>query len=506
MNAARLALDSMDEYGEFTAIHFEGTSHSNVEQNAFAGRLASLLQQHGVKPGDRVVVQMPNSREVLAVFQAIWKTGAVIVPVTPQLGVREAGYIVENSEAEIVLTLPGFAERAAGATKGIPRLRHLFVIGETSFEGTEDVRAEVAAAEPIETLCDRADDDMAMLLYTSGTTGRPKGVMLSHGNLVSNHRAVAKLERLAPRSSTLLVLPLSHSFGVLMMNLTYIFGASAAILKKFDPERVVQTIEEFRVNRFGMVPTMLTGLINCPEREHYDVSSLESINSGGAILPNEVRLEFERLYDCRVLEGYGLSESAPTATGYHNDDVYRPGSVGPAIPGVTVTIQDPEGNAMPTGEQGEICIQGPNVMKGYWKDGEGTREALRGGWLHSGDVGYMDGDGYVFITDRMKDLIIKGGENISPREIEEAIHEHPAVAETAVIGMPDAHYGETIWAVVTPKHSQTISEKDIVEHAARYVTKFKLPSKVVVMKELPKNSTGKISKKDLRDQLMEADK
>jgi len=491
MNAAQLALDSIDTYGEFTAIHCEGLSFSNLEQNDYAGRLARVLLDRGVRQGDRVVVQMPNSRDVLAAFQAIWKIGAVIVPVTPQLGVREVGHIISHSESKVAMTLPVFASRLEEATAQNTDFSRLLVIGECDSPRATCIDEGAPSVESVTTLEDCGDDEMAMLLYTSGTTGQPKGVMLTHANLVSNHKAVGALDRLSPRSSTLLALPLSHSFGVLMMNLNYIFGVTASIHKKFDVRELMEAIQDLKISRFGVVPTMLTGFIDFEDREAYDYSSLESINSGGAILPNEVRVEFERLYDCRVIEGYGMSESAPTATGYHHEDTYRPGSVGKAIPGVTVTVVDESGDELPSGEQGEICIQGPNVMKGYWKDEAATAEALRGGRLHSGDVGYLDEDGYLFITDRMKDLIIKGGENISPREIEEALHEHDAVAEVAVIGVRDPVYGENICAVVALKPGAEATEEEIIEHAAKYVTKFKLPVRVLFVDALPKNATGK---------------
>ncbi len=325
--------------------------------------------------------------------------------------------------------------------------------------------------------------------------------MLSHKSILVNHRAVASMGRLKERSQTVLMLPLSHSFGVLMMNVCYLTGCTATILPRFDPRQVLETIHTRRVTRFPAVPTMLVHLINFADRGKYDTSCLESVNSGGAILSNEVRVQFERLYNCKVLDGYGLSECSPTASAYFFHETTRPGSIGRPIPGVEITIQDAEARELPTGEAGEICIRGPNVMQGYWKNPEATRETLRGGWLHSGDVGYFDADGYLYLTDRIKDLIIKGGENISPREIEDALYTHPAVAENVVVGVPDPVYGENIVAVVAFKPGQSATEDELRQHAAAQVTKFKLPARWVFADVLPRTPNNKIDRKNLRQEL-----
>lgn len=503
MNAARLALDSLDKFGEYDAFHFEGRVWTSTQHSAYAARLAAVLRDRGVKPGDPVLVLMPNCPEVLASFQAIWRIGAVIVPITPQWGEAELAYVLEHSEARAILTVPELGDRTLAAMRRAGKSASVFVLNPASSKGVDFIGADVAEAAPVEGLLDRSEDDLAFLLYTSGTTGRPKGVMLSHGNIVSNHLAVAQLKRLRERSATLLILPLSHSFGVLIMNICYLFANTASVHRKFDPAEVVQAIERHKVTRFSAVPTMLVRLNNFADRERHDLSSLEQVNSGSAILPNEVRLEFERLYKCKVLDGYGLSETAPTATSYHADDFLRPGSVGHPIPGVTVTIQDEADNILPVGEHGEICIQGPNVMKGYLKDEEATRQALRGGWLHSGDIGYMDADGYVYLTDRIKDLIIKGGENISPREIEEALYQHPAVNEAVVVGVPDATYGENVAAVIAFNNGQSATEAELLAHTAKFVTKFKLPVRFAFRDELPKNANNKLDRKVLRKELSE---
>lgn len=498
MNVGILSLESLEKHGEFTALNFGGNSYTNSERNEYAGKMGTVLREYGVKPGDHVVFMMPNSPDVTAGFQAAWKIGAVIIPVTPMLNAREVGFIIQNSGSRVVVTTPILAQRLKDATAGNPDFDHLLVLGETGVEGAKNIAPQISHASPFPTLTDRAEDDLAMLLYTSGTTGHPKGVMLTHKNLYLNARATASISAVPPKTMFLSVLPLSHSFGVMTMNVGYILGSRSVLLSHFDSGQALQAIQDYKVERFAAVPTMLTYLVNFPDREKFDHSSLKKVNSGGAALPNEVRLDFERLYGCEVNEGYGLSETSPTATGYPDGMKYRPGSVGKAIPGVEVKIFTLDGKELPPGEPGEICIKGPNVMKGYWKNPEATADAMRGEWFRSGDVGYMDEGGFVYITDRTKDLIIKGGENISPREIEEAIHTHPAVAECAVIGLPSTKYGEDIAAVVVLKSGKAASEEEIQAHVATYVTKYKIPSTVIFMPFLPKNPVGKILKKDLR--------
>ncbi len=507
MNAAELTRDSITKYGEYTAFQYGDRHWSNLEHDAYASRLATVLRDRGVKIGDRVPVVMSNCPEVLACFQAIWKIGAVIAPTTPQLGIRELAYVFENSDAKIVITLPSLVDKISEAADLAPLCKKVYTIGSIKrdrvADRVTDLAPEIEAADAFPDIVSCQPDDMAFLLYTSGTTGHPKGVMLSHNNIISNHLAVAEFKRLEERSQTILMLPLSHSFGVLMMNLCSIFGAGAAIMSSFDPVEVLRLIEKFKVTRFSMVPTMLVRLCNTPERENFDTSSLAIVNSGGAILPNEVRIQFEELYNCKVLDGYGLSESAPTATSYPSSERIRPGSIGKPIPGVTVTIQDEHGAELPRNTPGEICIDGPNIMTGYWKNPEATKEALRGGVLHSGDVGYMDDDGYVFLTDRMKDLIIKGGENISPREIEDGFYSHPAVEEVTVVGVTDPTYGENIVAVMSLKAGHTPTEAELLEHVAQHITKFKIPKSIQFRAELPRNPNGKIDRKRIRAELTE---
>ncbi|MCI0487945.1 MAG: AMP-binding protein [Blastocatellia bacterium] len=503
MNIARLALDNIARFGEYTAVYFEDLSYTNVEMYSSACRMASVLREHGVKPEDRVVVMMLNSPDVLSAFVATWKIGAAIIPVTPMWNAREVRYVLEDSGAQIVVTSPELASRLKEASEGVEGFREVLVMGET--EDAINVLPEIESAEPFESLVDRNEDNLAMLLYTSGTTGNPKGVCLGHENMLFVADSVYQFNKaLAPIRSAL-ALPLSHVYGVLVMNFYYRNGAISRILRRFDPGEVLKTIQDFRVDRLAVVPTMLTYLINHPERESYDYSSLERVNSGGAALSEAVRLEFERLFDCSVVQGYGLSETAGALTGFAPEEDYIPGSVGRSLPGIEVCVMDFDNNVLSPGEVGEICARGKHIMKGYLNKEEETREALVGGWLHTGDIGYIDERGYVFITDRKKDLIIKGGENISPREIEEGIYLHPSVAEAAVFAVPDETFGEEIMAAVVLRPGRSLTEEELREHIGGYVTKFKIPAKIVFLESLPKNPTGKILKRALKERFAQSE-
>ncbi len=499
MNVARLVLDCVERCGEYPAIYYEGQTFTNVEHLRRAEHLAAVLESIGIRPGDRVAVMMPNNPDVTAAFHAVWQLGAAIVPMPPQLLAGEAGYILNSCSAKVLLAWPSLVGRLQETIADLAEKPQLLTIGDAA--GARNIEPDLRAASPIQTLHDCPDDHLALLLYTSGTTGNPKGVMLTHGNLRTNALAVAERYHPAPQTMTLHVLPLSHSFGVLCMNVEAVHGLKSVILPRFDTPHVFRAIQEFRVRRFSAVPTMLIAMCHFPQRQDYDCSSLEQITSGGAALPEEVRLEFERLFGCPVRSGYGLSEAAPTVSCYADGEAARPGSSGRPIAGVQVCIQDDAGRPLPAGQSGEICTCGPNVMAGYWNDPDATKTVLRNGWLHTGDVGHLDADGYLYITDRMKDIIIKGAENISPRQIEEALHSHPAVAEVAVVGLPHVTLGEEICAVVVLRAGHSATEAELREHAGRFVNKFRVPTRIAFRSELPKNGVGKVLKRELRREL-----
>lgn len=498
MNMAQLVLDNLDRFGEYPCVYHEGRWHSNAQRLICAEKMASVLRDQGVLPGDRVVVMMANDPIVTDTFHAIWRLGAVAIPVTPNWVAREVRYLLEHSGARVVITSAAIAPRIVEASQGNPGVRSILVHGTCECEWTTPLEPLMASAQPLASMYDCAENDLAMLIYTSGTTGQPKGVMQSHKNLHTNVAAVTKLGAMTPGTMTMQVLPLSHVFGVLGMNLNAVFGCSSIILPHWDTKKVFETIQQFKIARFSVVPTMLTYMLNYPDRQQYDCSSLKLVSTGGAATPDEVRLEFERMFHCRIRDGYGCSEATCAISSYHENEAHRVGAVGRPIQEIDLAILNIENQPVPTGSEGEICVRGAHVMQGYWKDPETTAFAMRAGWLHTGDLGRVDEDGYLYITGRIKDLIIKGGENISPREIEEALYQHPAIAEAAVIGIPDATFGEQICAVVVLRPGHSATEVEIQNHVGRFVNKFKVPASVVFRSDLPKSPVGKILKRELR--------
>ena len=501
-NLAVADIENLERFGVYNRLYFEDRVLTNLDEFHLAGSIARLLQDYGVAAGDRVLVMMPNTPELTAAFPAIWMIGAAIVPVIPQWTAPEVAEILRGSRATILLTVPALAQRLVEAAKLAGGSRRVLVFGETQLPDCEDVSSLLESLPPFETPADRSESDLAILLYTSGTTGSPKGVMLTHGNFRAAVDAVLERNPEPKLNPMLHPLPLTHVYGVLMQMLGNRWGISSVMVRQFDPVKVYQAIERFQVRYMPVVPTMLVYLLNHPERAKYDLSSLSHITSGGAALPEPLRLEFERVFQCRIQQGYGLSESASIATTFALEEPYRPRSVGPAVSGVEISIMDDSDRPLPPRSIGEICLTGPNITKGYWQDAEATRQSIRNCWLHTGDVGYLDADGYLYITDRKKDLIIKGGENISPREIEDALYLHPAVAEAAVIGMPDPVFGEEVWAVIHVKPGMSVDKEEIRQHAARFVTKFKVPAEVIFQADLPKNSNAKVLKRVIREQLI----
>jgi long-chain acyl-CoA synthetase len=500
MSLALLSDDNIRRYGEYEALAFEGRRITNMDQHRAASRVAHALVRLGVQPGDRVVVMLPNCPQVMQSYGGILRVGAVIVPVIFLLGETEVAHIVADSEAKVVITssdMVGKIEKQIGV---LPNLRHVLLVDGGGEGGLRSFEEETSGESDRFEVFPRGDGDLAVILYTSGTTGTPKGVALSHANLESNARASASLFELDRERWSVGVLPLSHSYGLTVMNAGHILGTRSALLRWFNPEEVLKAIQEFRAEAMSGVPTMFVYLLNYPGASAYDTSTMRAWGSGAAPLPVELVEPFERRFGGKLLEGYGLTEASPVVSAHRLSGVRKLGSVGQPIPGVTVSIRDDDDRALPTDEVGEVCVQGPNVMLGYYRNPEETAKTIRGGWLRTGDMGRLDADNYLYIVERKKDLIIRGGFNIYPRDVEEALYAFPAVAEAAAIGLPDTLMGEEVVAFVVLKPGQAATADEVAGFCQTRLARYKCPKEIRFVDALPKSPVGKILRKELRGQ------
>ena len=474
----------------------DGSALSYADLVELSGRLANALKSLGVKPGDRVAAQVEKSAEALLVYLAALRAGAVYLPLNSAYTASEIRYFLGDAEPTLFICRPEFAaEMQVVATEaGVPRVETLGSNGEGSL--MEAARAQPPAFEDVE----RTRDDLAAILYTSGTTGRSKGAMLSHGNLASNAEVLRDNWRFTPEDRLLHALPIFHTHGLFVAtNVTLMTGSSLIFLPTFNANEIVRLLPQATV-MMG-VPTFYTRLLARDDFGRDLVAHIRLFVSGSAPLSAETHKEFGARTGHAILERYGMTETnMNTSNPYDGDRI--PGAVGLPLPGVEIRIADPQtGEAVPDGEVGVIEIRGPNVFKGYWRMPEKTREEFReDGFFISGDLGRIDDRGYIWIVGRAKDLIISGGFNVYPAEVEAAIEALPGVTECAVIGVPHADFGEGVVAVVTPKPGAILEEKTILAALANELAKFKQPKRVFIATELPRNAMGKVQKKDLREQ------
>ncbi|MGI8448767.1 MAG: long-chain-fatty-acid--CoA ligase, partial [Streptosporangiaceae bacterium] len=451
-----------------------------------SGPAATLLRDARAGARDRVALMMPNVPAVPLLFYGALATGAVVVPMNPLLKSREVAHYLADSGASVILAWDPAADEAAkgAADLGVQVIR----VAEP------DARTLLADRTPIGDWAAPADDDDAVILYTSGTTGLPKGAELTHANLYRNAEVTATtLLGTGPDDVVMGCLPLFHCFGLTCgLNAAVLGGSCLALLPRFDPGAALEMISREKVTIFEGVPTMYAALLHHPDRGRADVSSLRLCVSGGAALPVEILRSFEDAFGCTILEGYGLSETSPVASFNHPDRTRKPGSIGTPVAGVQMRVVDDSGADVPPGEVGEVAIQGHNVMKGYWANPEATAAAIPDGWFRSGDLARVDEDGYFFIVDRKKELIIRGGYNVYPREIEEALYEHPGVAEVAVVGIPHDSLGEEVGAAVALKPGASATPDELRAFARDRVAAYKYPRQVWLVEQLPKGPTGKI--------------
>jgi long-chain acyl-CoA synthetase len=508
------------QFGPFKALIYEDQEnvreYTNVEIAREATQLAAGLKALGIEKGDRVIVMMLNSPEVVISYQAIARAGAIIIPVLPLLKGPEVHYIAENSAAKAVITNAILLPVLRSALADVPTMQYIISTGIETGEGSDstgsytvhaykDVVARGAAyadhyLEGLEGV-ELSPDDTAVIIYTSGTTGNPKGVVLTHRNVVSNAvgaLGVGSAGEMRDRAGEvqLAILPLAHAYGLLASNVAYLSGVVAVLHPRFDTTAVLSAIERYRINAFAGVPAMFVVLLYTPDADKYDTSSLRYCASGSAPLPVAIMDGFERKFGCKILEGYGLSEASAALTGHGLDMLRKPGSVGTPLAGVEVLVVDENDQPLPVGEVGEIIARGPNIMRGYYNLPEETEAALRNGWLHTGDMGRFDEDGYLYIVERKKDLIIRGGLNIYPRDVEEVLNRHPAVIESAVIGIPSERMGEEVKAFVVTRTD--VDAETLKAYCRDALANYKTPSEIEFVYALPRNAVGKIDKKELR--------
>jgi long-chain acyl-CoA synthetase len=424
-------------------------------------------------------------------FYGALGAGAVVVPMNPLLKAREVKYYLEDSGASIVFAWHAMADEAAKAAETVG-------IDCVSID-PDDFLDLLAKHEPVEEVAERDDEDTVVLLYTSGTTGQPKGAELTHANMTTNAAVSAEtLIEITPDDVVMGCLPLFHCFGLTCgLNAAVVTGACLTLIPRFDAEKALEVIGRDKVTVFEGVPTMYAGMLHVEDAASYDVSSLRTCISGGAAMPVEVMKNFEDAFGCMVLEGYGLSETSPVASFNRPDIERKPGSIGIPLRGVEMKLVDDDGKDVAQGDVGEIAIRGENVMKGYWKREDATKEAIPDGWFRSGDMAKQDEDGYFFIVDRKKDLIIRGGYNVYPREVEEALYEHPDVAEVAVVGIPHDSLGEEVGAAVALKPGTKVSEDELRDFAKERLAAYKYPRHLWIVEELPKGPTGKILRREV---------
>src|ERR1041385_9172746 len=467
------------------------------EFEAAVMRTANMLRAHGVQKGDVVSLLLPNSVEYVIAYFACWQLGALTGPINSLLKAQETSYVISNSEAKAVLVNSEFLPVIESIRSEVPSLKAVIRF-DNEAEATREQSNSPAPFAQIEA------EDEAIIIYTSGTTGKPKGCLLTHGNLIANARQISTWLSFTESDRLLTMMPLFHLNAVSVTTMAALYaGGSTVVTPKFSASRFWQIISDYQITSFGSVATMLSILLSTypdgvPARLKTD--QLRFAMCGSAPVPAEVLKRFEETFNCLVVEGYGLSESTCRSTFNPPDQRRRPGSCGVPI-GNEMRVVDEADRDVPDGELGEIVLRGENILKGYYKNDAANTTAFRNGWFHTGDIGYRDADGFYFIVDRKSDMIIRGGENIYPREIDEVLYQHPAIAAAAAVGVKDELYGEEVAAVVVLKPGANTSEQEVIDYCKTRLADFKCPKSVHFVADIPKGPTGKLLKRELAKML-----
>ena len=486
-----------------TAIIFEDEDISYRVLDERADRVANGLIELGLQPGDRVAVQLENRPEFLEIFLAVMRTGGVMVPANVMYTANEMRHILSDSGSRFLLVSDAVSSRLRETASEIAGLETIVEVGAPQLDGAVDYLELIKDSQPSRPDLTIDPDAPAVIQYTSGTTGKPKGAVVSHRNILTAVDTIGTLPNypIDHDSVTLLCLPLFHTFGLNFgAGLTCAYGLTMVLVKRFDPELVFSLIERHKVSLFWGVPPMYYAFVNTLGLEKYDVSSLRHAMTGAAILPVVIVERFRDLTGIELSDGYGMSESTAILTFNSAGPVIKRGSVGPPYPGLEMCIMDEHDQPQPVGEVGEICARGPNIFQGYWNLPEETGEVMRGGWLHTGDLGRVDEDGYFFIVGRTKDLIIVSGYNVYPIEVETVILRHPKVLDCAVIGVLDDYQGESVCAVIVARPGERLTDAEIDDHCREQLAAFKCPRQIVFREEIPKSASGKILARVLREE------
>jgi long-chain acyl-CoA synthetase len=511
MDLGRMLAQTAARIPDKTLVLFRGQGTTYAEFDQRANQVANALISLGIQPGDRVALFMGNLPLFMEAYYGILKAGASVVPLNVLYKAGEVEYILKDSGAKALLTFSSaatpFEKVALAAAPHAPDLRNIIVAAPESIPGTLGWATTIGNAAATAPEVAISPDAVAVISYTSGTTGRPKGAMLTHHNLISNCEQGMRMPTFAVHDDDVvwLALPLFHIYAMNVgMNLSVMNGATIALIERFEPVSSLDAIQKYKCTVLYGAPPMFVVWAQLPNIRDFDLHTLRFVSSGAAALPVRVLETFEAATGVPITEGYGLSEAAPVVATNAAAPVVKPGTVGLPIPGVEVKIVDDAGNEVPRGETGELICRGSNVMVGYWHQPEATNETLRDGWLHTGDLAVMDTDGYISIVDRKKDMIIVSGYNVYPREVEETLFRHPAVADAAVVQYPDPYQGESVMAFVVCKQGQQATEQELIDFCRNQIAVFKCPRKIVFRNELPKNSTGKVLRRELREQAQTA--
>lgn len=492
------------ERPEQVYLQFDEKSWTYARFNETANRVGNGLLELGVGKGDKVCLLLGNVPEFLFSMFGAFKIGAVCGPINPACKADEVQYMLNLSDAVVLVAPAHFADMIKSIRGGCPTLKHVILVGGSGegFMDFDEFAASGAAGDPPVQV---AEDDQAAIIYTSGTTGRPKGVMLTHGNYLFDAGCIVKWTNMTDRDRFMCILPLFHVNGQVVTTLSPLLaGGGMVLVEKFSASKFFETVDRCKPTAFSAVPTIYAILLNTPGIESYDLGSLRFCICGAAPMPIEVFNRFEEKFNAKILEGYGLSEGTCASTVNPIDGNRKIGSIGLPLPGQEVDIFDPADKPLPPGERGEIVVRGKCVMKGYYKNEEASAAALKNGWLHTGDLGYKDEDGYFYIVGRIKEMIIRGGENIYPKEIEEVLYKNPKIAEAAVCGTPHDFYGEEVKAFVVLKEGETMTQEELVKYCKERLADYKCPKTAEFMKEFPKTPTGKIQKRKLVDSQWQA--